>query len=74
MKTDPNLRNQIQGLVQLHGGACSVVHSSPLHREASLMATEGLVQITSSSTPGYVNIYIKGFRSRFQALRGSQES
>lgn len=54
-----------RALLKLHGGSCSVPHSSPMHRAFMDLAMAGEVTMVTSSTPGQIDIYRKGFKARF---------
>lgn len=63
---EETLRQQAEALLELHEGACSVPHSSPLHREFYLMHCEGQVDLVSGTTSNFVNVYIKNYKPRFE--------
>lgn len=51
-------------LLEMHGGSCSVPHSSPLHREFYKLKLAGRVQVVSSGTPGFIDVMTPEFLAR----------
>lgn len=58
-------RERCLRLLEIHHGACSVRSDTALGAVFVIMEIEGAVTTRPSGTPGYVDIYKRGFKSRF---------
>lgn len=63
----PTPREVCQTLLRIHQGACSVPTNTALGAVFAIMQMEGVVSIRPSGTPGFIDIYSKDFKPRFDA-------
>lgn len=61
-------RDTAEALLSLHQGSCSVMRNSGLHLAFCEMQERGEVRIRASGTEGYVDIYGKDFKMKFERL------
>ncbi len=58
---DYALRTEAQAFLRLHQGSCSVLADSQLGYAFAGLALSGEVRVQLSATPGYVDVYVKGY-------------
>ena len=60
MNPDPHITKTAKALLDLHGGACSVLADSPIGEAFEQLREAGEVTISPSDTAGFVNVRKEG--------------